>query len=318
MHRENSRPPERSTTVRIAGVAVIAISVLAVVGPAAAQDLEPRAYTANPVGAAFLVAAFSRSWGAVVTDPTLPLEDVQAHVNGAALGFGCTFDAFGKVALVTATLPYAWGEVSGNVMEAARSVARTGLADARIRLSVNLRGNPPMGAREFARAPRRTIVGASLTVSAPTGAYDGSKLINIGSARWAFRPEVGVSVPLQRWDFDAYLGVWLFSDNGDFYPGGLTRTQDGLLAVQGHASYTFRPRLWVGVDGTWYSGGETHVAGGSPGPRINNTRLGVTLSVPAGRQQSIKFAYSGGAIVRAGTDFKTFSAAWQRLWLTRP
>ena len=38
----------------------------------------------------------------------------------------------------------------------------------------------------------------SLTVNAPTGQYDGTKLINVGTNRWAFKPEVGLSHPVGR------------------------------------------------------------------------------------------------------------------------
>jgi hypothetical protein len=55
------------------------------------------------------------------------------------------------------------------------------------------------------------------------------------------------------------------------------------------------------------------VVKGTPGAQVNNVRLGLTLSVPAGRQQSIKLAYSAGATVRTGTDFKTFSVGWSRI-----
>ena len=101
-------------------------------------------------------------------------------------------------------------------------------------------------------------------MTAPTGQYDGKKLINLGTNRWGFKPEVGVAVPKGRWDFDAYLGVWLFTDNDDFYPGGRRRSQDQVVALQGHASYTFRPRLWAAVDATWYQGGGATVDGGEP------------------------------------------------------
>ena len=42
--------------------------------PAAAQDMEPRAYSPSPVGANFLVTSYSWSTGNVVFDPTLPSE----------------------------------------------------------------------------------------------------------------------------------------------------------------------------------------------------------------------------------------------------
>lgn len=288
--------------------------LLVALAPAAAQDMEPKAYSASPVGATFLVAGLSRSTGSVVFDPTLPIRDVDAGINGVFVGVGTTFDLFGKLALVSAALPVAWGELSGMVGEDARTISRDGLADSRVRLSINLRGNDAMGVREYVKAPRRTIVGASVTMVAPTGEYDPARLINLGTNRWAFKPEVGVAIPYGPWDFDAYAGVWLFTPNGDFYPGGLRRTQDPVTAFQGHVSYTFKPRLWLAFDGTWYSGGGAQVEGGEPIGEVNNSRLGLTLSIPAGRQQSFKVSYSAGVAVRTGTDFRTLAVGWQWLW----
>ena len=305
--------PVRPTLASI-GVVVALLTC----GPAVdAQDLEPKAYSASPVGAAFLVVGLARSTGSVLTDPTLPLTDIDAKINGVPVAAGYTFGLFGRLALVTAAVPYGWGEVSGLVGEEARSVTRSGLTDARAKLSINLVGNPAMGLREFAKAPRKVIVGTSLTVTAPTGQYDPGKLINLGTNRWGFKPEVGVAVPKGRWDIDAYVGVWLFTDNEDFYPGGRTRSQGRVVALQGHASYTFRPRLWAAVDATWYQGGGATVDGGEPAGSMNNSRLGATVSFPMSRQQSLKLSYSSGVSVRTGTNFRTLSVGWQWLRFTR-
>jgi hypothetical protein len=284
---------------------------------ATAQDLEPKAYTASPVGAAFVVAGFARSTGSVVFDPTLPFTDVEAKVNSTVMAAGYAFSLGGKLALVTASQPYSWGDVTGKVGEQAAAISRSGLNDFRVKLSVNLLGNPALKIREFVKAPRRTIVGTSLVVVAPAGQYYGTKLINLGTNRWSFKPEIGVSVPKGRWDIDAYLGVWLFTSNSNFYPGGLQRSQDPVTAIQGHVSYTFKPRLWAAFDATWYHGGSTTVERGSPSVGMNNARMGATLSIPAGRQQSFKLAYSSGVLVRSGTNFRSLSVGWQWLWFTR-
>jgi Putative MetA-pathway of phenol degradation len=152
---------------------------------------------------------------------------------------------------------------------------------------------------------------------APTGQYDSAKLINLGTNRWAFKPEVGVAVPKGPWDFDAYVGVWLFTDNDDFYTGGRTRTQDPVVATQGHASYTFRPRLWAAIDATWYRGGDARVDEGTPAGGMNNSRMGATVSFPLGRFQSLKIAYSSGVVVRTGTNFRSLSVGWQGLRFTK-
>lgn len=290
------------------------IAALTVAAPAVAQEMEPRAYSASPTGAIFLGAVLSRSTGSILFDPTLPITDVEAKVNGGVVAAGLTFDMFGKLALFSAAVPYAWGDISGQVFEEARTVTRSGFADTRVRLSINLRGNDAMPIAQFAKTPRRTIVGASVTVAAPTGEYDGTKLINLGNHRWAFKPEAGVAVPRGPWEIDAYAGVWLFTANQDFFPGGLERTQDPLFTLQGHVSYTVRPRLWLAANATWYAGGRSQVAAGAPSATVNNSRLGVTASVPLGQRQSIKLSYGDGIIVRSGTNFRTLAVGWQ--WLT--
>lgn len=278
--------------------------------------MEPKAYSASPIGANFLVGSFTHSTGAIVFDPTLPVSDVSATVNGYAVAVGHSFPLFGDLALLTFALPYATADVSGKIQEQAASTSRSGLADSQLRFSINLIGNPAMAPREFARAPRKPIVGASLTVRAPTGQYYDTKLINIGNNRWAFKPEVGISIPIRRLDADLYGGVWLFTANDDYYPGGLHRTQDPVVTLQAHVSYTLKPRLWVAFDSTWYSGGSSQVEGGHPSTSQNNSRAGVTLSMPVGRRYSLKLAYGSGVIVRTGTNFTTYAVAWQALWLS--
>lgn len=284
--------------------------------PGWAQEMEPKAYSASPVGANFLVTAYSFQTGNVIFDPTLPVTDVSADVQGLAIGAGHSFKLFGDLGLVTFAVPIAWADVTGKVFEEATEVTRSGLADFRLKLSVNLVGNPAMSPREFARAPRHTVVGASVAVVAPTGQYYGSKLINLGANRWAFKPEVGVSFPKGRWDIDGYVGAWFFASNSDFFPGGAMRTQDPLLAVQAHASYTIRPRMWLAADGTWYHGGSARTNNGDPSVPVSNSRVGLTASLPIGVRYSVKVAFSRGAVVRTGTDFTTITVGWQALWLS--
>ncbi|WP_110170785.1 transporter [Luteitalea pratensis] len=294
----------------------LAASVLAA-APCRAQDLEPRAYAASPAGAFFLVAGLSRSTGEVLTDPTLPVKNIDATIYGVPLAAGYTFGLFGRLALITTAIPASYAEVSGEVGEEARSITRTGLVDMRTKFSVNLTGNPAVGARAFIVSPRKVIIGTSLTVVAPTGQYKDTQLINLGAHRWAFKPELGVSVPKGHWDFDGYAGVWLFTANDDFYPGGRRRSQDAVVAIQGHTSYTFRPRLWVAIDATWYHGGSARIDGADPTGELNNSRIGATLSLPLAKSQSLKVAYSSGLAVRTGSNFRTLSVGWQWLKLTK-
>src|SRR4051812_25971822 len=200
-------PPMTTRPTRVAWIALMCCLLAA--ARASTQDMEPRSYSASPVGFNFLAIGYTWLTGGVVGDSTLPISDIQADVGSLAAGAGRTFNLFGDLGLVTATLPYSLANVTGKVFEQNAEARRSGLADARFRLSVNVVGNRAMSAREFKTAPRRTIVGVSLSAIAPTGQYYDAKLINLGVNRWAFKPEAGVSFPQGSWNFDAYIGVWL-------------------------------------------------------------------------------------------------------------
>jgi hypothetical protein len=295
------------------------LCLLAIAVPLSAQDLDPRAYAHVPVNGTFLIWGFAVSHGGVVSDPTLPVTDVNATVETPSIGVGRSFDMFGKTAQVFGVLPYSWAQASGKVLGEGKDITRAGLYDMRIRLSVLVRGAPAASVAQFAKIPRRTILGTSLTVVAPTGQFFPDRLINLGTNRWAFKPEFAVSQPMgQKWLLDVYSALWLFTANDSYYPGTQTRTQEPMGAFQAHLSYNFTRLLWAAFDATYYVGGRSTVDGIENNDRQSNTRVGATVAFPVGRRHSIKLAVSKGAIVRSGADFTTFSFGWQSAWISRP
>lgn len=286
------------------------IALLAAVS-AGAQDLEPRAYSPSPVGTTFLVVSATRSTGGVFTDPSVPITDASAKLGILTVGFGRTFGWWGRQVQVLGGAPIAWGKASGRIGEDRRVAYRRGLGDPRIRVSAILFGPPAQTPAEFARSRRQTIVGASLTVAPPLGQYDSTKLVNLGAHRWSFKPEIGLSYPAGRWTLDGYAGVWLFSDNSVYYPGTSHRSQDRIVSLQGHATYTLMRRGWLAGSVTWYEGGRSTVDGVRKADLLKNTRVGATLALPVDRRQSVKVNYSAGAATRIGSDFRTISLAWQ-------
>lgn len=283
-----------------------------------AQDLDPRAYARVPVNATVIVTGLSYSYGGVVTDPTSPIQDIDAHVETPILGVSRTFSLFGLTSQVLAVLPYSWAQISGSLGEGDTSTTRSGLGDMRLRISTLILGAPAKTAEEFANAKysSETVVGVSLLVVAPTGQNYSSKFINIGTNRWAFKPEVAVSYKLgEQWLVDLYAAMWFFTDNNSFYPGTAVRSQDPLTALQGHVSYNFTPQMWAALNFTYYTGGTSALNGVYADDRQNNSRVGATFNMPVTNQSSIKIAYSTGAIIRIGANFSTVSLSWQIMFL---
>ncbi len=262
-----------------------------------------------------IVAGFTYSYGGVVLDPTFPIQDLKATVESPMLGVGRTFSLFGLTSQAFVALPFSWAQASGTVFGDDSSITRVGLGDMRIRLSILLFGGPAVTREEFATSSPHTVLGASLTVVAPTGQYDSNKLINLGTHRWSFKPELGLSyVASKQWLIDVYAAVWLFMSNGSFYPGTSVRSQNPLLSFQTHVSYSFNSLTWASIDFTYYTGGQSSVNDVFMDDRLNNTRVGATFNFPVGKLGAIKVAYSTGAIIRIGANFSTISAAWQMVF----
>lgn len=222
-----------------------------------AQELEPRAHSPAPIGTKFFIAGFGGSRGGILLDPSLDVADVQADLQIATVGGGDTFSVGGRQARVLAVLPIARGKVTGQIGRQARRQDLAGLADPRIKLSVALRGAPALKVAEFAPAPRRTIIGASLTFMPPLGQYNREQIANIGYNRWAFQTRGRrLARAFLRWTVKAYSGVWLFTANESYYPGRARKQQEPVVALQGHISYTL-PRRGADFDTmslTWQMG----------------------------------------------------------------
>jgi hypothetical protein len=279
-----------------------------------AQEIEPRAYSPSPSGVNFLIAVAGHSQGGVLTDPSLPVTDIEAQIDALGFGYGRTFGVAGRSANVALAVPYIEVDASGNVGEQRTAVTREGFGDARLRLAMNLIGAPAMTPREFAQRVPRTTLGASLTVNIPTGEYLPDKLVNIGTNRWALKTEIGLTHPRGKWLLEAYAGAWWFQDNDEFF-GGQRREQDPLAGVQVHVSYTFRPRLWLALNTTFYAGGQTTIDGVGKRDRQANSRAGLTFSMPLRKDYSLKFNWSRGATTRIGSNFTTYGIGLQYAWM---
>ncbi len=276
---------------------------------AAAQELEPRAYGNVPVGLNFLLLGYGYSGGDVATDPSLPLQNAEVDTHGAVLAYARTLDVWGMSGKVDFVLPYAFVDGTAELAGQAGERKVSGFGDPRLRFSVNFFGAPALSLAEFKNYEQDVVVGASFALWAPLGQYDSEKILNIGTNRWAFRPQLGVSKTWGPLTLELAPDITFYADNRDFL--GARREQDPLISVQGHLIYHLRPGIWISLDGTYYTGGRTTINGVKGDDRQENTRLGATLALPVNRYHSIKLYYSSGVTARIGGDFDNVGIAWQ-------
>jgi hypothetical protein len=239
--------------------------------------------------------------------------NAQLDTSNAIVAYARALDLWGKSGKFDALVPYTW--LSGTADFQGQPVERevNGFADPKFRLSVNLYGAPALTRKEFADYKQDVIVGASLQVSAPWGQYDNTRLINIGTNRWSFKPEVGVSKALGQWTLEVATGATLYTDNKDFY-GGNTRSQDPLYSTQGHVIYGFRNGVWASLDATYFTGGRTTINGVMNNDLQENWRAGGTLALPVNTYNSVKFYASSGVSARTGNNYDAIGIAWQVRW----
>ena len=293
--------------------ALTAVAHLAVASLVQAQEIEPRKYANAPVGVNFLITGYSYTQGGLETDPTLPVKNPELETNSGLLGFARALDVWGRSGKFDAVVPYTW--LSGSAEYQGETAERTvdGFGDPLVRFSVNLYGSPALQLKDFAAYHQDLIVGAALQVSVPTGQYDDTRLVNIGTNRWFFKPSLGASKAVGPWVLEATAAATFYTDNTDFY-GGNTRSQEPLYSMQAHVIRGFRPGLWASVDATFYTGGSTTVNGTAKNDLQRNWRLGATLAVPVNRHNSLKFFASDGVSARTGYTYQMFGIGWQYRW----
>ena len=306
--------------------AALLLVMVGVSGPVlSAQDLSPRAYTITPLHANAVTLNDAWNDGELLLEGAAPIADGKGRFNVLAVSCYHSLSFFGRSANVTASLPYGVGTFKGTVLGEAASIYRSGLFSSTFRFSVNLIGGRAMPLSEMKTWRQKNLLGISLRVVAPTGQYDPTKLINLGTNRWAFKPELGYSRRLGHWVFDAYAAVWLYTRNHEFFsrnayvPGTQAQTQDPVAVLETHVGYDVRPRLWVSLDGNFWQGGRTSLNGvENPATQQRSSRVGMTASFPLSPHQALKVSYADGVYVRYGGNFRIVSAAWQYSWIGKP
>ncbi|SEP09707.1 hypothetical protein SAMN02990966_03950 [Rhodospirillales bacterium URHD0017] len=287
--------------------------LLGVASVARAQDIEPRAYSNAPIGVNFLISGYVYTQGSLPTDPSIPVTSSHLTTSSAVLAYGHVFDFFGQSARINVATAY--GGLGGSAVLAGQPIQRSvdGLSDTILRVSTNLYGAPAMDLREFRNYQQDLILGASVTVTLPTGQYDSSRLVNIGTNRWSFRPELGASKAFGPLTFELAAGPVFFTDNTNFLNGHV-RSHAPIGSVQSHAIYDFGNGIWAALDAQYFTGGSTAIDGQGNEDLQSNWRVGATLALPLNQNFSLKLSASTGVYARTGNNYDLVGVFVQYRW----
>lgn len=107
----------------------------------------------------------------------------------------------------------------------------------------------------------KTWLGFTPFITVPVGEYDNDKSVNLGTNRWAFKPEIGFVKGFGDYFFELTGNGEFYTDNNDFSSASLTLEQDPLYTLESHLSYSFTDSFYISGDYFYHNGGETKIDG---------------------------------------------------------
>ncbi len=285
---------------------------------ARSQELEPRRWSHLPIGANFGGGGYAYTSADVTFDPVLRLDDVQLDMHSFPLKYLRSFELLGRSARIELWQAYQNAHWSGAIDGVSASTTRNGWSDMSLRLAVNLIGAPPLKGEEFsqyrAATDVETILGLGLVVQIPTGHYIDDRLLNLGSNRYTFRPQLGMMHKRGKWSTEATLMAWAYTDNDEFF-GGNRLEQAPFYTLDGHVDYTLRPGLWAGAGLGYGLGAASTINGVAKNDNRENLGWQASLGYPFSAKLGLKLAYIGIRIqAPVGADSDSFAAALSVLW----
>jgi len=247
-------------------------------------------------------------------DTSLIVAGSNLNINQGIIDYARYFGLFQHLMWVEAGVPLAGlsGSISGTNIQG----SNTGAGDSSYAFAMLLKGGPALSVEQFEHYQPTTTLGLSLTMTAPTGSYQPNKILNLGSDRWSFKPELAWSHPFgreQRWEFDAYANVSFYTDNSSYHGKEILR-QDPLPAIEGHLSHSFTDDLWASVDTRYSFRGTTNVDGVSQNNSQQNFILGTEMNISLSPRNTLIFEFGKALVHNNGPAVTGFSVRYDYTW----
>jgi len=305
--------PSKSHRVQLTRI-ILFTSLICSITFSHAQELEPRSLTNLPIGTNFALLGYGYAAGDILLDPALPIEDLDAKLNTFIGAYVRSIRLFGNSGKVNAILPYANGYWEGKYIGQDSSTSRTGFGDLRLGFSYNFLGSPALKMSDYNDYHQKTIFGLNFQLVVPIGQYNDTKLLNLGSNRWTFKPQLGLSQVVKKWTFEAYTSIWIFTTNNNFW-GGNKLEQNPLFTFKVHVIRSLPKGVWIAANGGYGVGGKSYVNGEERESRISVFRFGLTVAVPVAKQHSLKLSLNSGRRLEMGADYDGIAISYQYRWL---
>jgi hypothetical protein len=291
-----------------------ALGVAGCPGLLRAQFTDPHTYDNSPVGINQFTIGYGYVHANASLDPSIIIAGAKLNVNTGILDYTRGVSFFHRYAWVEASVPLAGlsGEVTGTAIQG----SVTGAGDATFIFGTLLKGGPALSVQDFPNYEPTTTLGASVTVTAPTGLYHADRILNLGSNRWSFKPEIAVSHPFgpnRNWEVDGYTNASFFSDNTTYHGREILR-QEPIPGFEGHLSYSFTSDIWASVDTRYSFRGNTLVDGIDQDNSQRNLAVGSEVSISLSPQHALLLLFAKGVWHRNGPAYVDVAVKYLYSW----
>lgn len=294
--------------------ACFTLSVLCFPASLCAQFTDPHTYDNTPVDVNQIELVYDYARANASIDTSLIVPDAEFNLNQGTVDYTRYFSFVHRVAWLQAGVPLAGldGSVTGTNIRG--SIAGTG--DSSYAFYMLLKGGPALSVAQFASYKPATTVGVSLSITAPTGLYNADKILNLGSNRWSFKPEIAVSHPFgpgQKWEFDGYANIYFYTDNSSYHGTEILR-QLPLAGLEGHISYSFTPSVWASLDTRYSFGGDNYVNSVNQNDAQQNLILGSEVGISLNPQNLLVFEFAKALVHDNGLAATGFAMKYTYSW----
>jgi hypothetical protein len=279
-----------------------------------AQFTDAHNYDNTPVGVNQVEFSFAFVRANASIDPSLIIANAKLDLNQGSIDYTRYFSLFRRLAWVEAAVPVATlgGSITGTNIDRSTS----GVGDSSGSFAMLLKGGPALSVSQFDNYTPTTIVGVSLTMTAPTGGYDPNRILNLGSDRWSFKPEIALSQPFGpegKWQLDLYANAYFYTDNTT-YRGKEILRQEPLAGLEGHISRSLSDRVWLSFDTRYSFRGATLVDGVGQDNAQENVVLGSEVSVSLNSRNSVLIEVAKATVHQNGPSIAGFSVKYDYTW----
>ena len=279
-----------------------------------AQFAEAHHYDNAPVGVNQLELAYAYAHSNASIDTSLVVAGAKFNLNQGTITYTRYFGFVHRVAWIEASVPLAGlsGSVSGTDIHG----SATGAGDSSYAVSALLKGGPALSVAQFADYKATTTVGVNLSITAPMGQYNPNRLLNLGTDRWSFKPELALSQPFgheQKWQCDVYAHAYFFTDNTSYHGTEILRQQP-LPGLEGHISYFVGDSVWASIDTLYSFRGSTVVNGIDQNDAQKNFALGGEVNVSLNPRNSLVFQFAKALVHQNGPSITGFAVKYNYSW----